>query len=88
MDPITTSAASGIDQLIELAPIISVLVLVILGGYIVSRRIIDQCEKREERAIANWEKANDRHVEALNKNSEAFNGVQIALAKIETRIEK
>lgn len=85
---IEKTAATGIESLFQLGAVVTVLILVILGGYILFKKAIEQCERREERAISNWEKANDRSVTAYEKAVDSMNGVQIALTRLEAKLDK
>ena len=99
MDPITQTTATGLEQLMNITPVVTVLVLVIVGGFFVGKSIVDkattmfdkaleQCEKREERAIANWERANERGVVALEKCSESYKEMSVIVARLEAKINK
>lgn len=88
---IVETASVGILSLMQLGAVVTVLILVILGGYALFKRAIDQCEKREDRAIQNWEKANDRSIlffdNISSKNIEAFKGIEVLLARVETKLD-
>lgn len=87
---IAETASVGILSLFQLGAVVTVLILVILGGYALFKRAIDQCEKREDRAIQNWEKSNDRSILFFDniaaKNNEAWNTVSIVLARVEATL--
>ena len=59
---IAETAGVGIMNLFQLGAVVTVLVLVILAGYVLFKRAIEQCERREDRAIQNGEKAKDRNI--------------------------
>lgn len=93
MDKLVEVSANIASDLSSNAPVIAVLLLVIIGGALVGWKIIsfagsmfkqalEQCEKREERAILNWEKANDRSVQALDRVNDTFKDVRVLLAEI------
>lgn len=78
MDPITQSAAGGFDKLIldyGLAGIM--LAFLLIGGAFVLRWF-----------MAEFKLCHDSTKQALEKNTEAFQGVQIALAKLEVKLDK
>lgn len=92
MEPALVETASvGLLSLFQLGAVVTVLILVILGGYVLFRRAMDQCESREDRAINNWEKANDRNIlffdNIATKNNEAWRGVEVVLARLETKLD-
>lgn len=84
------TASVGILSLFQLGAVVTVLILVILAGYVLFKRAIDQCEKREDRAIQNWEKANDRNIlffdNIASKNNEAWQTVSVVLARVEATL--
>ena len=97
--PIEQAAGVGLASLFQLGSTVTVLLLVILGGYVVVKNTINsiveqfkdallQCQKREERALMQWEKATEKIADVVQGNSEVVSGVKIALAKIEARLEK
>lgn len=87
---IVETASAGLLSLFQLGAVVTVLILVILGGYALFKRAIDQCEKREDRAIQNWEKANDRSIlffdNITTKNNDAWNAISIVLARVEATL--
>lgn len=88
---IAETASVGIMNLFQLGAVVTVLVLVIIGGYILFKRAIEQCERREDRAIQNWEKANDRNIlffdNISTKTLDAFNKFELAVTRLETKID-
>jgi hypothetical protein len=88
---IAEHAAVGIINLFQLGAVVTVLVLVILGGYVLFKRAIEQCERREDRAIQNWEKANERHILFFDnmaaKSNEAFNKLENAVTRLEVKLD-
>lgn len=93
------AAAEGVTNLFQYGGVVTVLVLVIVAGLLlwrfmwkgaegIARSLLDQCEKREERAIVNWEKANERSVKAFEDAITVIEGVKVTLARIETKMDK
>jgi hypothetical protein len=77
MDPITTAAGTGLTHLIDYGPTGILLALIFAGGIWVVRYFAEQvksCHTETKRVV--------------EKNTEAFNGVQVALAKLEAKLEK
>lgn len=86
MSGIEKAAGSGIEKLFDYGAAITVLVLVCIGGAYLFRRLIDQCDKREERAVANWEKANERSSAAFERNTLVQAEQTIVLRGIQDRL--
>lgn len=78
---IAGAAAGGISELMKIAPVVAVLILVILGLYVVGNRLLDQCEKREERSREKWEESNERVVEAYRQTTNAMHSNMVNVAE-------
>ncbi len=88
MDPITTAAAGGLTELTQYKIAGILLLLLLSGGAFMIRYFMDQFKACHENSIEAI-KAEAALNRAVNeKNTEAFNGVQIALAKLELKLEK
>lgn len=98
-DQIITEAAKATGSLMETSIVVSVLLLVIIGGYFVGKALVseakkmfaaalDQCEKREARAIENWERANERGAEALEKFSTECRALAVSIVELKGEIRK
>lgn len=86
--PVVVEAASGMGKIMDVAPVVGVLVLVILGGYVVAKRIIDQCERREARADEKHEAVLQSYKEDGKATRDALGGVTDALKSVELTIAR
>lgn len=92
---IASEAVNGMGRVMEIAPVVAVLILVILGGYVVAKRIIDQCERREARANEKHDAVLKSYKEdgaamraALGGVTDALKGVELTIAKLEGKLDK
>lgn len=90
---IAAEAVNGIGRVMEIAPVVAVLVLVILGGYVVAKRIIEQCERREARAdekhdavLKSYKEDGAATREALGGVTDALKGVELTIARLDGKL--
>ena len=77
MDQITGSAATGLTSLATNYGVAGILaVLLIVGGTFMLRYFMNE-----------FKACHDSTKQALDKNTDAFNGVQVALAKLEIKLD-
>ena len=61
---------------------------IFIGGICAIWYFAHNCDKRTEASVTAFKNESAANRSVIEKNSEAFNGVQIALARIEVRIDK
>lgn len=99
MEPIITSTAKGIDQLIGLSPIIALLIIMSVVGFVVAKRILEQCEKREERSANMWLEASNAHnksnaehaqrtLEMQKETAQAVNAMALQVAVLSEKVNR
>lgn len=87
-DPFTQSAAQGLTTLQEYGLAGLFLSLLIIGSIFVLRYFMNDCQKRHEDAVNMWKEDAKLNRDSIDKNTEAFHGVQLALVKLEVKLEK
>lgn len=88
MDPITEVAAKGLGTLTEYGIAGLLFLLLAVGTVFVLRYFMQHCEKRTDETFKALAELNDRSTQAVEKNTDAFHGVQLAIVKLEARLEK
>lgn len=85
---ISESALNGLTSLQQLGLAGIFLSFLLMGAIVAIWYFARNCDRRTEASIQAFkdESSSNRHV--IEKNTDAFNGVQIALARIESRMDK
>lgn len=87
MEPITATAVTGLTQLQQLGIAGIFLSLLLIGGIFMLKYFMNDCQKRHETAVNMWREDARENRAVIEKNTEAFHGVQIAIVKLESKIE-
>lgn len=88
MEAMTQTATSGLTQLQEYGLAGIFLSFLLIGGVLAIRYFAMHCERRTEAALDAYQKEAEQSRAVVAKNTEAFQGVQIALVKLESKIDK
>lgn len=88
MDPIIQSTATGLTQMQELGLAGIFLSLLLSGGIFAVWFFARHCEKRTETALDAYKEEAERSRTVVEKNTEAFHGVEKALVRLEVKIER
>lgn len=88
MDPITQAAAGGLTGLTQYGIAGILLLLLLVGGVFMIRYFMDQFKACHENSIQMFKEDSAINRQVNEKNTEAFHGVQIALAKLEAKLDK
>ena len=86
MEPLTASAVSGLTELQQLGIAGIFLSFLLIGGIFMLKCFMNDCQKRQESAIDMWREDAKENRAVIEKNTEAFYGVQIAIVKLEGKI--
>tara|TARA_A200000113_G_scaffold221307_2_gene232960 strand:+ start:2697 stop:2966 length:270 start_codon:yes stop_codon:yes gene_type:complete len=87
MDPITNAAATGLTELTQYGLAGIFLMLLLAGGVWVLRYFMGEFKacKEENREFA--EKLMQQNTSVIDKNTEAFHGVRLALTELKGKVE-
>jgi hypothetical protein len=88
MDPFTTTAASGLTKMQEFGLAGIFLSLLLSGGVFAVWFFARHCEKRTDAALSAYHEQAERSDAVAEKVTTALHGVQIALVKLESKIER
>lgn len=84
----TQTTISGLTRLQELGLAGIFLSFILLGGVVALWYFARHCEERTERARMAYEEEAKQSRGVIEKNTEAFHGVQLALVRLEGKIER
>lgn len=87
MEPLTASAVSGLTEIQQLGIAGIFLSLLLIGGIFMLKYFMNDCQKRQESAINMWREDAKENRSVIEKNTEAWHGMQIAVVKLESKIE-
>lgn len=89
MEPITEAAGTGLTHLATDYGIAGILgVLLIVGSVYIIRYFMNHCEKRTDIALTSFKEESSNNRAVIDKNTEAFHGVQLALTEMKARLDK
>lgn len=88
MDPFITTAATGLTSLQQLGIAGIFASLLIIGAVYMLKYFMNDCQKRHESAVSMWREDAKENRAVIQKNTEAFQSVQIAIVKLESKIEQ
>lgn len=86
MDPITQTSLHGLTQLQQLGLAGIFLSLLLLFGMAAIWYLARHCEKRTDASLSAFKDEAALNRQVISNNTEAFNGVQVTLARMEGRI--
>lgn len=83
---LTQPTVYGLTQLQQLGLAGIFLSFIFIGGLIAIWYFSHHCDKRTEASISAFKDESAANRAVIEKNTEAFNGVQVALARIEVKV--
>lgn len=88
IDPLTAEAVKGLATLPEYGIAGIMLLLLLAGGAFICRFFMQEFKKCHENTISVYKEESALNREVNAKNTEAFRGVELALVKLESRLDK
>lgn len=85
---LTAPAVTGLTTLQEYGLAGLFLSLILIGGVVAIRYFASHCEQRTQAVLDAYKGEANQNRAVIEKNTEAFHSVQMAIVKLEGKIEK
>lgn len=87
-DPLVVTAASGLSDLTQYGLAGVLLMLLLIGGVFIIRYFMNEFKACKEENSKFAQQLIDQSSKVIDKNTEAFHGVTLALTELKAKIEK